>query len=280
MRTRHFGNARRAALLIASTVVLLAAVLSGCSGGQRDTELRVGLECAYAPFNWTQVDISNGAVAIGDGTYAGGFDVEIAKRLADGLGRKLVIEKTDWEGLLPALTSGKIDAIIAGMSPTAERKESIDFSNNYYTSDLVIVVKKDGAYAQATSLQGFSGAKITGQLNTFHDTVIEQIPGVQKQTAMEDFPTMIAALTSGKIDGYVSERPGAISAQVSNPDLTYVAFDEGNGFVYDADDVAIAVGLKKGSNLTPEINKILAGISEADRQVIMENAVKNQPAAE
>ena len=91
------------------------------------------------------------------------------------------------------------------MSPTDERRASIDFSDVYYVSDLVMVVRKDGPYAQATSLEEFEGAKITAQLNTFHYTVVDQIAGVDKQTAMEDFPTMIVALQSGKIDGYVSE---------------------------------------------------------------------------
>ena len=189
-------------------------------------------------------------------------------------------KRDEFNKMLRLCYKGKIDMIIAGMSPTDERKESIDFSDNYYVSDLVMVVRKDGAYANATSLADFSGAKITAQLNTFHYTVIDQIPGVDKQTAMEDFPTMIVALQSGKIDGYISERPGAMSAQMSNPDLTYIAFAEGKGFDYSTDEGAIAVGIKKGSDLKDQINKVLAGISEDDRQSMMENAIANQPAAE
>ena len=278
-RERLTSGLKLVAIIVLASVIV-SAVLTGCSGSMGKREFKVGLECAYAPFNWTQNDDSNGAVPIGDGTFAGGFDVEIAKRIADGLDRKLVIVKTEWEGLLPAVTSGKIDAIIAGMSPTDERKESIDFSDNYYISDLVIVVRKDSGFANAQSLQDFSGAKITGQLSTFHYTVIDQIPGVQKQTAMDDFPTMIAALTSGKIDGYVSERPGAISAQVSNPDLTFIGFDAGRGFEYSDDDAAIAVGLKKNSEFTPKINDILKNLSDNERQSLMENAVKTQPATD
>ncbi|MDC7285971.1 transporter substrate-binding domain-containing protein, partial [Bifidobacterium thermophilum] len=93
---------------------------------------------------------------------------------------ELVIVKTDWDGLVPSLNSDKIDAIIAGMSPTEERKETIHFSDNYYNSDLVMVVKKGGDYENATSIQDFSGAKITAQLNTFHYSVIEQINGVSQ----------------------------------------------------------------------------------------------------
>ncbi|HHY43084.1 MAG TPA: transporter substrate-binding domain-containing protein [Thermoanaerobacterales bacterium] len=240
---------------------------------------RVGLECGYPPFNWTQLDDSNGAVPIeGTQEYAGGYDVEIAKRIAEGLGKKLVIVKTEWTGLLPALTSGKIDAIIAGMSPTEERKQTIDFSDNYYKSDLVMVVKRGGKYENATSLKDFNGARITAQLNTFHYTVIDQIEGVVKQPAMDDFPAMRVALESDMIDGYVTERPEAISAEAANPNFKMIEFTD--GFVTSDDDTAIAVGLAKGSPLREKINEILAGISEEERIRIMDEAIRNQPASE
>ena len=239
----------------------------------------VGLEAGYAPFNWTQLDDSKGGVKIdGNAEYAGGYDVEIAKRIADGLGKELVIVKTEWDGLVPSLQSDKIDAIIAGMSPTEERKETIDFSENYYTSNFVMVVKKGGAFEEATSIQDFSGAKITGQLNTSHYGVIDQIKDVQKQPASDNFSAMRVALESGVIDGYVSERPEGISASSANENFAMVEFTE--GFEAKEEDTAVAVGLKKGSELTEEINKILAGISEEERQEIMDAAINNQPAAE
>lgn len=239
---------------------------------------KIGLECGYAPFNWTQGDNSNGAVQIdGSSEYAGGYDIEIAKKIAEGLGKKLVVVKTEWDGLVPALTSGKIDAIIAGMSPTAERKETIDFSSNYYKSNLVIVVKKGGKYDSASSIQDFKGAKVTAQLNTFHYTVIDQIQGVAKQPAMDNFPAMRVALESGIIDGYVSERPEGVSAEAANPNFKMVEFKD--GFKTSDDDTAIAVGLKKGSDLTSKINQILSGISVDQQKSIMDTAIKNQPAA-
>lgn len=240
---------------------------------------KIGLECGYAPFNWTQADNSNGAVQIdGSAEYAGGYDIEIAKKIAAGLGKKLVVVKTQWDGLIPALISGKIDAIIAGMSPTADRKQTIDFSANYYKSNLVIVVKKGGKYDNATSIQDFKGAKITAQLNTFHYTVIDQIQGVNKQPAMDDFPAMRVALESGIIDGYVSERPEGVSAEAANPNFKMVEFKD--GFKTSDDDTAVAVGLRKGSDLTAKINQILAGISEDQQKQIMDTAIKNQPAAQ
>lgn len=253
----------------------------GCksSKNEQSNEFRVGMECGYAPFNWTQNDDSNGGVAIEGGGYAGGYDVEIAKKLAQGLGKELVIVKTEWGGLPPALTSGKIDAIIAGMSATKDRQMTIDFSDNYYTSDLVVVVKKDGTYANAKTLNDFAGAKITGQLGTLHYDVIDQMAGVEKQTALDNFPTMIVALSSGTIDGYVSERPGALSAVASNPELTFIEFESGQGFDFDGLEVSIAVGLIKDSPLKEDINKILKDLSEQERTEIMDLAVKNQPAS-
>ncbi|MGB8451222.1 MAG: transporter substrate-binding domain-containing protein [Anaerocolumna sp.] len=249
------------------------------NGGAGEDTFKVGMEAGYAPFNWTQMGDSNGGVAIdGSAEFAGGYDVEIAKIIADGLGKKLVVVKTEWDGLVPALTSGKIDAIIAGMSPTAERKETIDFTDNYYKSNLVMVVKKGSKYEGATSIQDFKGAKITAQLNTFHYTVIDQIDGVKKETAMDNFPAMRVALESGIIDGYVSERPEGVSAAAANENYAMVEFTD--GFQTSDDDTAIAVGIAKGSDLTAKINEILAGISEEERTSIMDTAIVNQPAVQ
>ena len=257
-------------------------LLAGCGGGKEDENntLRIGMECGYAPFNWTQQDDTNGAVAIEGGGYANGYDVQIAKKIAEGLGKELVIVKTEGDGLVPAVESGVIDGIIAGMSPTAERKEVIDFTENYYVSDLVIVVRADSEYANATSIQDFAGAALTAQLNTFHDTVIDQIEGVEHVTAMTDFPSMRVALESGIIDGYVSERPEGISAAAANDAFVYVGFEVENGFQYEINDAAIAMGLAKDSELTAQVNEILAGISQEERDTLMANAIAQQPAAE
>lgn len=265
---------------IGFAVMAIAAMtlFAGCQK-KDDSVFRVGMEAGYAPFNWTQTTDANGGVKIDESAeFAGGYDVEIAKKIAEGLGKELVIVKTEWDGLVPALTSGKIDAIVAGMSPTADRKETIDFSDNYYKTDLVMVVKKGGAYETATSIQDFSGAKITAQLNTFHYSVIDQIVGVEKGTAMDNFTAMRVSLESGIIDGYVSERPEGVSASAANPNFAMVEFS--TGFETTDDDTAIAVGLKKGSDLTSKINEVLAGISEETRLEIMETAILNQPAAQ
>lgn len=245
---------------------------------ETDGVFRVGMEVNYAPFNWTQVTEENGAYEVvnSPGEFANGYDVEMAKRIADGLGLKLEIVKIEWDGLIPALQSGKIDAIIAGMSPTEERKKEIDFSSNYYTSDLVIVTKKGSEFESAKSLKDLKGAKISGQLNTFHYDVIDQIEGVIKQEPMDTFSTLILNTKTSKIDGYVSERPGALSAVTANKDLTFIDFDEGEGFEVDPEDTSIAVGLRKDTTLTADVNKALDSISEEERQDIMAEKVKLQ----
>jgi len=262
--------------------LLLPLSLTACgsdSGGDKPAAgpLKVGMEAAYPPFNWTQVDDSNGAVAIESGGWAGGYDVEIAKLVADKLGREIVVVKSDWDGLIPALISGQIDMIVAGMSPTDERRKSIDFSDPYYTSDAVIVVQADSPWASATSLEDFAGAKITAQLGTTHYDLIEQIPGVDQQVAMDSFPTMVMAVTSGKIDGYISERPGALSAVAANPDLTFVAFEESQGFDIERNEIVISIGLQKGSDLLESVNQALSQISDGQRADLMVEAIKNQP---
>ncbi len=245
-----------------------------------DGELRVGMEAGYAPFNWTQGTEKNGAVAIeGDKEYAGGYDVEIAKIVAKKLNKKLVIVKTEWDGLPPALTSGKIDAIIAGMTPTAKRKKEVDFTNVYYKSQLVLLVRKNSQFAKAVELKDLAKARITGQLNTFHYNVIDQIPQVKKQPAMDNFPAMRVALSSGTIDGYVTEKPEAITAERVNPNFKMLVFDEKHGFKTNPEDTAISIGLKKGDEKLATINNILAGISQKERMQIMNKAIKNQPAA-
>lgn len=255
--------------------------LLGFSGSVHadDNVLRVGMEAAYAPFNWTQDDDSNGAVPIeGTSQYANGYDVQVAKKIADKLDKELVIVKTSWSGLIPALTSGKIDLIIAGMSPTEERKLEIDFSDSYYTSEPVLVVRSDSPYATASSLADFSGAKVTSQQGVYLYNLISQIDGVAQQTAMGDFAQMRQALQSGIIDAYVSERPDGISAQIASKDFKMISLKE--GFDVSESDVAIAIGMRKGDSNLALVNEVLADFSHDQQVKLMDNMIPLQPVAE
>ncbi|MGT2906945.1 ABC transporter permease subunit [Streptococcus dentiloxodontae] len=264
-------------LLLACFAAVL--LLFGGLTAQADDYLRVGMEAAYAPFNWTQDNNANGAVQIeGTNQYANGYDVQIAKKIAKGMNKELLVVKTSWTGLIPALTSGKIDMIVAGMSPTEERKQQIAFSDSYYTSNPVIVVQADGKYADATSLDDFSGAKLTAQQGVYHYDLIDQIDGATKETAMGDFNQMRQALSSGIIDGYISERPEATSAMTASSDFKMIAFEDGKGFKTEESDTSIAVGLRKDDTGTlTQVNAILATISEDDRLALMDKMVAAQP---
>lgn len=278
---------------IIALIAVLALILGLCACGKsvdasKDEEkvkesgvLKVGMECAYAPFNWTQTDDGNGAVKIANAEgYANGYDVQIAKKVADKLGVKLEIYAYEWDALIPAVQSGNLDCIIAGMSPTEDRKEEIDFSSNYYISNLVIITKKDSAYASAKSLEDFAGAKISAQDGTFHAQALSQIKDV-KSSVMKDFTMLYTAVTAGTIDGYVAEEPTALQVCGSNDELTYVSLvNNDTGFTCTEGDTAIAVGIRKGSQLNEKASAAIDDISVEERAEIMKKMVELAPAEE
>lgn len=263
-------------ILMAIMIAALGMVtLTACTDKEQDNRpvLKVGMECGYQPYNWTQYDNSNNAVPISlkSGEYANGYDVKIAQMIADALDMKLEIYAYPWDNLIPAVQSGSLDLIIAGMSPTAERWEEIDFSSPYFTSNLVVVVRKDGPYANATDIGDLAGAKIVAQAATFHDEVIDQIPDVTHVEAMVDFPAMISALNLKTIDGYVAEKPGATADCNANSAFKYIDLvNNENGFIVeDPSNVTLAIGIKKGSELLAKINEVIEGISIEQQEQLM-----------
>lgn len=244
--------------------------------------LRIGLEANYPPYNWTQTNSSNGAIPIeGSKTYANGYDVQIAKLIGKKLGKKVVAVKTEWDGLLPALTSGKIDLIIAGMSPTAERRKAINFSNPYRKSTFVVITKSNSKYANAKSLTDFAGAKLTAQQGTLHYDLIKQLKGAVRENAMKDFAAMRQSLISGTIDGYVAEDIEAQSFKSVYPNSTAINISKMPGFHVSASDSETSIGVKKGNDkLLAQVNAALATISNSKRDQLMETAVKEQPSTD
>lgn len=262
--------------LFLSLFALLLLSFGFANRAQADEYLRIGMEAAYAPFNWTQDDDKNGAVKIeGTNQYANGYDVQIAKQVAKALGKKPLVVKTSWNGLIPALTSGKLDMIIAGMSPTAERKKEIAFSNSYYTSEPVVLVNKDGSYANAKTLKDFKGAKITSQQGVYLYNLISQLTGAKQETAMGDFAQMRQALESGVIDGYISERPEALTAESANSKFKMIQFKK--GFEVNEEDATIAIGMRKNDNRLEQVNAAIAKIRSKDQVALMDKMIQNQP---
>ena len=269
-------------ILLVAITLLCVAVLGACNGNDNSSAdketLTVGLECGYIPFNFTQTTDANGAVKISNADgYANGYDILIAKRIADALGKELVIVKTEWDSLVPGIEAGTLDLVIAGMSPTAERRKTIDFSEAYYESNLVIVVRKDGKYTEAKNLDDFKGAKLVAQQGTFHDDALQEqasAHGIVAGTPMSTFPEMTIALNAKTIDGYVAEEPGAIADCAANKDLTYVHLtNNSTGFTTSEEDTQIAIGMKYGYDQKDAVNNVLLGLSKEDRLALMEDAV-------
>ncbi len=234
----------------------------------------VGMECDYAPFNWMESEQTAYNYPIeGTDFYADGYDVQIAKAVAASLGKVLVIKAIEWDGLIPALEEGKIDAIIAGMSPTEERKASVEFSSAYYTSTHVLVMKNDSKYINGKTLNDFEGALVVGQDGTLYDSLIDQLIGVTHQTPIKDVPTIITALTSGRSDITILEEPVAKGVVKTNPSLQYIKLT--NGFNVSEEDVCVSIAVKKGNvSLAEQISGILNGITVEVREKLMADATE------
>lgn len=270
-------------LAITLCLLLAALCLTGCAQKQDGKVLRVGMECAYAPYNWTQPTDANGAVKIQDSSdYAYGYDVMMAKYLADKMGCTLQICKMDWDSLPLAVQSGTIDCAIAGQSITADREETVDFTTPYYYASIVCLVKADGPYASATGISGLAGAVATSQLNTvWYDTCLPQVPGVQILPAMESAPAMLVSLTSGKCDLVVTDKPTALAAVSVYPELKMLDFTgTADNFQVSDEEINIGISVKKGdSDLLNQLNTALATLTTDDFERMMNEAISVQPLA-
>ena len=265
-------------------IVLMLVLLAGCSGnqsadgGNNQTVLRVGMECDYAPFNWTQVEPGDTTVQISSVDYADGYDVVIASMIAEKIGMEVEVVKTDWDSLIPSLNAGAIDCIIAGMTETPERAQEVSFTSPYYESQMVVIVRADSDLVNIDDIQQLSGRNVLGQANTTYDEIIDQINGVNHMTPLDTYPRMVLSLQSGEADAITAELPVANGVVSANPDLAIVTFAEGKGFVVDT-SVSIAVA-KENTELLNNIQTALDSISEEERLQIMEDAVNRQPANE
>ena len=241
-------------------------------------QLRVGMECAYAPSNWQESAASDTNVPVENvpGAFAEGYDVQIARIIADYLGLELVIVKMDWDGLIEALNQGQIDAIIAGMADTAARREAINFSDPYHSTIYGLMVNAGSPFENATSIQDFSGASVLGQRDTMLDTVIDQIEGVNHLTAVASVPDMIARLNQGACDAITVNMESVPVYLAANPDFVAISFEEGQGF--ELGFTGSCVGLRKSDDaLLGLVNEALATVDQETRDAMWDTAVNTQP---
>ncbi|MBQ8502857.1 MAG: transporter substrate-binding domain-containing protein [Clostridia bacterium] len=251
--------------------------------GLEDGVLTVAMECAYAPYNWSQKDDSNGAVPIKDSNeYANGYDVMMAKKICEKNGWELEIVRLDWDSLVPAVQSSQVDAVIAGQSMTPERMEQVDFAGPYLYATIVCLVKNDSKFAEATSIADLAGGKCTSQMSTiWYDSCLPQIKDADIQTAKESAPAMLMALETGAVDFVCTDMPTAQAAVVAYPDMKILSFEGENGFTVDDGDINIGISVMKGNTgLKSAIDSALAGMTAEDFNAVMADAIKIQPLSE
>ncbi len=262
-----------------------AAVASGVEDGV----LTIAMECAYAPYNWTQSDDANGAVPISNvpGSYANGYDVMIAKRICEANGWELEIVQSDWDSLVPGVQTGTFDAVIAGQSMTAERAEQVDFAGPYFYATIVCLTKADSPYASAAGIADLAGASCTAQIATiWYDQCLPQIEGADVQTAAETAPAMLMALETDMVDFVCTDMPTAQGAVAAYPDMVILDFSgtEGDFQFSDkvrAENVNIGVSLMKGNTVLKElIDSVLSAMTADDFNSLMAEAIAVQPLGE
>ncbi len=250
--------------------------------GERRT-LRVAMECAYAPYNWTQPDDSNGAVPIADSNeYAYGYDVMMAKKICEELGWDLEIVRLDWDSLIPAVTTGQADCSIAGQSITQERLQAVDFSEPYYYATIVTLVKEGSKYENATSVADLAGATCTSQQSTiWYDTCLPQIPDANILAATASAPDMLMSLNADKCDLVVTDQPTGKGALVAYPNFKMLEFGGGeNDFQVTDEDINIGIAMKKGNTeLKEAIDSVLSQMTADDFSAMMDEAISVQPLA-
>lgn len=273
-----------AVIIVVVIVAAIALLRNGNTTEPQRNVLRVGMECAYAPYNWSQTDDSNGAVPIKDSTnYAYGYDVMMAKIIAEQLDCDLEIYQIDWDSLPIALQSNRIDCVIAGQSITAERLESVDFSTPYYYASIVTLTNDSSKYANALGVSDLEGATCTSQINTcWYDTCLPQIKNANILPAMDTAPNMLVALNSNTVDLVVTDMPTAIAALQVYPNMKLLDFTglEDNYNVSE-EEINIGISVRKGnSELLEKINNVLKDYTEEDFKDMMNKAIDVQPLAE
>ena len=249
--------------------------------GVEDGILTVGMECAYAPYNWSQLDDTNGAVPIANapGTYANGYDVIIAKKICQTYGWQLEVMQIGWDGLTPALNAGTIDAVIAGQSMTADRKAEVDMAGPYYYASIVCVTKENSPFASATGISQLNGA-CTAQTGTvWYDGCLPQIPGAELMPAAETSPAMIMALTSGSVDFICTDMPTAMGACAAYQGLKILDFTgSDDNFEVSKEEINIGISVIKGNTeLRQLMDDVLSAMTVEDFNNLMNQAIEMQP---
>ena len=283
-RKEKMKNRQR--LLSALLVSTAALSLQACGNNPVNTnELIIGLECNYAPFNWTENNANEFTLPISNhpGQYADGYDIQIAKLLGQKTGKSVKIVATEWTSLVPDLAANNINAIIAGMTDTEERRKTIDFTTEYYHSELVLVTSAtianqfEGRIISESEFRTFiSSKKVISQVETVTDSIIDIFAnnyGAIHATPLSSFALAATDVSNGSIDMMTAELPVANSIVSSFTNLGIVHISQSILGESQA-ELGVSIGIAKGNiELANALNEALVEISDSQRVELMSAAI-------
>lgn len=278
-------NLIRTAICLLGFSSALVGVTSCSSSSSTADKLVVGMECNYQPFNWTTPIASEHTLPIyHDSNYADGYDVAICKYLGEKLNKEVVIKKIEWDSLIPSLQNDEIDIVLAGMTDTPERRNSIDFSNPYLASDLAFLVRSSEVDASVGTkenpanyeqlLEIFDGKSLVCQSGVVGDDFIETYfvnneagKTIRHSASLPTYPLAALDVKGGISFAMPAELP-VIEAMVNlDPSALRVLYCD-YSFLSEEDQtgLTVSVGIKKGNDtLTSSINAALSELSEEER---------------
>lgn len=245
-------------LLNACIIFLIPIFLISCGNSNEDKltkikengQIVLGTSADYSPYEFPIIDENGNEKIVG-------FDILIAEEIAKDLGVDLVIKNIDFSGLLDALKSNGVDFIMSGISPTEERKQSIDFSDIYYTAKNVLVTLDDSGIE---SIDDLKGKTVGVQLGSIQDKIAQDTLNDSDIKSLLRIPELILELLSNKVDAVIIEVPVAMQYMDRNPELKIINVDE-----FNPDSFGSAIGVKKGQeNLLKEINKTIYRLKNED----------------
>ncbi|KRL85539.1 ABC transporter substrate-binding protein/permease [Lacticaseibacillus pantheris] len=190
-----------------------------------------------------------------------GMDVEVGKRIAQDLGVKLKVKQMDFDQLLVALETGKVDMVISGMSPTSERAKHVDFSKVYYKGGQNIIVNKADAKLYAKGKSSLTGKKVGAQTGSLQQTLAKKQIKNSQVTGLAKTTDLLLDLKSHKVDAVVLEKPVADAYAANDASLTSI---DGH-FDLGSDMQGTAIGFAKGSDaLVNKVNKTIDKINKGN----------------
>ena len=269
-------------------------MMTACNNsGVTNDVLVIGMECNYQPFNWTTRKSNEYTLPIDkDNQFADGYDIAVAKYLSQDLKKEVVIKRLEWGSLIPSLNANEINMILAGMTDTPERRESINFSDPYLTSDLAFLVKKSNvdetlgtkenpmSYDELLNL--FDGKTLVCQANVVGDDFIDtyfvnnkQNKTIRHSPAQATYPLAANDVLGGISFAMPAELPVIEAMTNLNKNELRVLYCDYKCFLSsdDLNGLSVSIGIKKGNTeLEEELNASLAKLSAEERSSLMAGA--------